>query len=85
MSLKSKTVEIEGVGTVEFREPLYHEVEPLLSEDNKKLGTQLLTLCAYQDGKRMFESEVGVSTFMKLLSHVNLCLEVCGMGDEKKD
>lgn len=85
MSLKSKVVEIEGVGEIEFREPLYHEVESLLKPDNTKLGTDLLVLCAYKDGKRLFEGEVGMSVYMKLLGHVNVCLEVCGMGEEKKD
>jgi hypothetical protein len=85
--LKSKTVEIPGIGEIEFREPLYHEVQNLLTPDNVKLGTELLILCTYQDNKKLFDSPVGMSTYMKLLPHVSECLEVCGMGDEveKKD
>jgi hypothetical protein len=87
MSLKSKVVTVEGIGEIEFREPLYENVEPLLnaSEQSNKLGSELLKLCTYKDGKRLFDGPVGVSTFMKLLAHVGDCLEVCGMDEGKKD
>jgi hypothetical protein len=83
--LKSKIVEVEGVGTIEFREPLWSDVQGLLKPDNTNLGSELLVLCTYQNGKKLFDGEVGVSAYMKLLSHVGDCLEVCGMGEEKKD
>jgi hypothetical protein len=85
--LKNKFVEIDGLGKIEFREPLYTEVQNLLTPDNTKLGTELLVLCTYKDDVKLFDTPVGMSTYMKLLPHVTDCLEVCGMGDEveKKD
>ena len=84
MNLKSKTVAVEGVGDVEFREPLFDEIAPLLTDDQKNLGVSVLKLCTWQDGKRLFDSPVGVSVGMALMKHVNVALEVCGMVEEKK-
>ncbi len=83
--LKSKVVQVEGVGEVEFREPLYDLVEPLLVENNANLGKDILKLCAYQNGEPIFSKPVGITTFMALLAHVGDCMEVCGMGEVKKD
>ena len=84
MNLKSKTVDVDGVGEVEFREPLFDEIAPLLTDDNKNIGVAVLKLCAWKDGKRLFDSPVGVSVGMALMKHVGVALEVCGMGEEKK-
>lgn len=81
MELASKTVEVNGVGLIEFREPLYDSVSPLLTENNQDLGKEILKLCAYKDGKRLFDEPVGIRTFMALLAHINDCMEVCGMGE----
>lgn len=85
--LKSKMVEVNGLGMIEFREPLYQDVEPLLAEaDNPNLGKEIIKLCAYQDGVRFFDQpDVGITAFMALLAHVSDCMEVCGMGEVKKD
>lgn len=84
MNLKSKTVTVEGVGEVEFREPLFDEIAPLLSEDQANLGVKVLKLCTWVDGKRLFDSPVGVSVGMAIMKHVQVALEVCGMVEEKK-
>jgi hypothetical protein len=85
MSLKSKIVSVDGIGEVEFREPLFDEVAPLLSmEDQRNLGVAVLKLCTWVDGKRLFDGPVGVSVGMAVMKHVQDALEVCGMVDEKK-
>jgi hypothetical protein len=84
MNLKSKTVSVEGVGEVEFREPLFNDVAPLLTESQENLGLKILRLCAWVDGKRLFDGDVGVSVGMAVMKHVNVALEVCGMVEEKK-
>ena len=84
MSLRSKQVEVPGFDPVEFREPLFSEIESLLQDDPAKLGMAILKLCAYRDGKRVFDGQVGVAEGMALLKHVDSAMEVCGMADEKK-
>jgi hypothetical protein len=84
MNLKSKTVSIEGVGEVEFREPLFDEIAPLLAGDQANLGVSVIKLCTWHEGKRLFDGPVGVSVGMAVMKHVNVALEVCGMVEEKK-
>lgn len=84
MDLKSKIVLVEGVGEVEFREPLFDEIAPLLTGDNENIGIAVLKLCTWFGGKRMFDGPVGVSAGMAVMKHVQDALEVCGMVDEKK-
>lgn len=85
VALKVKVVDVKGIGIVEFREPLYDLVEPLLTENNANLGRDILKLCTYKDGEPFFSKPVGITSFMALLAHVNDCMEVCGMGEAKKD
>lgn len=81
--LKSVEVDLGEFGVVEFREPLFDEVAPHLGSDD--IGLRLLRLCAYQEGKRLFDGEVGMSFGMKLMQHVDSAMQVCGMGAGKKE
>lgn len=86
-ALKVVEVEVEGVGTIEFREPLFNDFAPIfMTGDEKKIDPlALLRLTVYKDGKRMFDSPVGASAGMALMKHVHLAIEVCGMSDAKKE
>lgn len=87
-ALKVIEVDIEGLGIIEFREPLFNEFMPLFNQngDEQKIDPiALLRLTVYKDGKRLFDSDVGVSVGMLLIKHVQSAIEVCGMGDGKKE
>jgi hypothetical protein len=83
MQLNSKTVEVEGFGEVEFREPLFKDISAYIGKDD--LALRILELSAHQDGKRIFDGTVGVAFGLALMKHVETAMEVCGFPVGKKD
>jgi hypothetical protein len=70
VELKSVLVQVEGVGEVEIREPLFDDIEKFFDDtsDQKKFGINLLKQCLYKDGQRIFESKVSAAVGMKLMA-----------------
>lgn len=80
MELKSKLVDVEGIGQVEIRELDYSEAEPLFDMPSGSLGKALIKACLYKDGVRIFDGKVGLSVATELFKLSGEVLEINGMG-----
>ena len=85
MALRIKKVDVEGFEPVEFHEPLFTAFEPLLKLEPEQMGMAVLKMCAYRNGARVFDGEVGMAEGMALMKHMDSAMEVCGLAGEKKD
>lgn len=87
MALKSKLVEVDGVGQVEVRELRYLEYQALVSEvddSSINIGISIMKACIYINGARAFDNpDLGTSDSHKLFALQDEVLEVNGLGKPK--
>lgn len=83
MELKSIFVEVEGLGQVEIREPLFSDIESFFDSDldQKKFGINLLKKCLYQDGKLVFEQKLSAAVGMRLIALAPQVMQMVGFSD----
>ena len=96
MQIELKCEKLEGFEwlgeTVEIREPLWVEIEPILGGEisEMEMSRRMLELCLWIDGKRLGSEgikKLGMSQVMKLVRIAPRIAELIGMAelDEKKD
>lgn len=83
MALKTKIVEVEGIGQVEIRELLYSEAEGLFNLPSEAIGKEIIKACIYIGGVKAFDTDLGFSDATKLFTLVDQVMEINGMGKQE--
>lgn len=86
MELKSVMVEVQGIGQVEIREPMFEDIEAFFDAemDAKKFGLTVLKRCLYKDGELIFSKPVGAAAGVRLMALAPQVMELIGFNQTEE-
>lgn len=85
MALKTKLVDVEGIGQVEIRELTYAASEPLLAGDPAEQGKSIIKASLFINGVNAFDNpNLSFSEATKLFGLIQDVLEINGLNGSGK-